>query len=704
MKRFGTICRLLLIAGFLALPLTEAAAQAVNAKVQAMSPGRLAVIGKSSNIATTGLNVVGRGSKVYLYADTTGSGATTVTAFAWSFVTRPAGSNAVLDSASTQYSSFTADSLGQYAVQVSVNGGAEASTVPVFVSTFVGYSGNALGCLTCHGPFSAQDKTPWLGTAHAKIFTQGIMGQLEVNATGKGTYGGSCFKCHTVGWDPSANNGNFGYLAKQSGFDTSWYKGQTKSGTSYLIANGDSSIYKNMVNNYAPLAPVANIGCESCHGPGKDHNGEITKIGMSVDAGVCQSCHDAPPHHVVGSLWTLSDHATMPIAGSHATSTGCFPCHSGSAFVKWAKAGKPAAMTTWSTAADGGVVIGCVTCHDPHSAANPNQIRTMDVDTLKNGYVVPTGLLGKGQLCMNCHRSRYSASARVTTKAPYYGFVDHYGPHGNPQADMLLGRNCYQYGDTTLTGLNTHTGVPDGCVTCHMSNGSHTLAMTDTTGGDHDVVTACQTCHGAGIKSFDDIKAAYDYDRNGKVEGVTTEVAGLLAKLKAKLPIDSTTGEPTLAMKDSLQLKGRADLVQGIYVYSFVKNDGSGGMHNAKYAVSLLQKALGFYPTGVKVVDQKAPSGYELSQNYPNPFNPKTDIQFSIPRAGTIQLNVYNILGELVTTLVNGDIVSGNYKATWNGTNNHGQTVASGIYFYRLVVSSNGATEYVVTKKMLMTK
>jgi flagellar hook assembly protein FlgD len=128
------------------------------------------------------------------------------------------------------------------------------------------------------------------------------------------------------------------------------------------------------------------------------------------------------------------------------------------------------------------------------------------------------------------------------------------------------------------------------------------------------------------------------------------------------------------------------------------------GVHNAKYAVALLQKALGFYPTGVSVVSQKTPTTYAISQNYPNPFNPTTNIEFSIPRSATIQLNVYNILGELVKTLVNGDIVSGNYKVTWNGTNNHGTSVASGIYFYRLVAESQGAANYVITKKMLMMK
>ncbi|HTY11779.1 MAG TPA: FlgD immunoglobulin-like domain containing protein [Bacteroidota bacterium] len=704
MNRFANILRGLLAGCLLGLVYSGAVAQTVKLTVVPMSPGKLAAIGKSSYTATTGLKVIGKGARAYLFADTTGSGTTVVTSFTWTFAAKPTGSNASFDSAGNNpRQSFTADSAGQYIVNVSVNGGTSTDQDTFFVSTFLGNPNTSgLYCGECH----AANYSDWQGTGHAKIYTQGIMGELEVNAYGQGSYSASCWKCHTTGYDLSANDGNFGYMAHSLGWDTTAFKGKTKSGSSYLIFNGDSSIYKNMAANYSSLLPLASIGCESCHGPGKDHNGDISKIGLSLDAGLCQSCHDAPPHHVSGTYWSLSDHATMPLAGKVATSTSCFPCHSGSAFEKWVVAGKPASASTWSSS-DASYPITCAVCHDPHSAANPNQLRTVSVDTLRNGYVVPAGIGGLGQLCMNCHRSRYNVATKVTTKAPYYGFADHYGPHGNPQADMFFGQNAYQYGDSSLTGLMTHAGVPDACVTCHMhGSGQHQLSMSDTvgTGVMHDHTEACQTCHGSGIQSFDDVKASYDYDRNGKIEGVQTEVAGLLALLKARLPIDSLTGEPTLAIKDSLKVKNRPDLVQGIYTYSFVTNDGSMGVHNAKYAVALLQKALGFYPTGVEVVSQKTPTSYEISQNYPNPFNPSTNIEFSVPRSATIQLNVYNILGELVKTLVSGDIVSGHYKVTWNGTNNHGATVSSGIYFYRLVAQSNGAPNYIVTKKMLMMK
>ncbi len=713
MKIFAKISRAFLVGCFLVFMSTEALAQTVKLRVEPMSPGKLTAIGKSSLMATTGLKVFGKGARAYMLADTTGSGATLVTSFAWSFVSRPTASNAVLDSAGNNpYQSFTADSTGQYIVSVSINGGAKSDQDTFWVSTYIGNPTtvvpSAIPCATCHSSIN----TEWQTTDHALMYTQGIMGKLEVNANGQGMYSSSCWKCHTTGYDLTANNGNFGYLSHSLGWDTTAFKGKTKSGSSYLINNGDSSIYKNMVANYSALVPLASIGCESCHGPGNGHNGDITKIGLSLDAGVCQSCHDSPPREPIGMFWALSDHATMPLAGTDATSTSCFPCHSGSAFVKWVTDSKPATDANWSAATDASYPLTCSVCHDPMSAANPNQIRTVTVDTLRNGYHIPSSVGGLGQLCMNCHRSRNNVATKVTTTPPYYGFSSHYGPHGNPQTDMLLGQNAYQYGDSSLTGLTTHTGVPDACVTCHMPTTDgmpdHQLAMQDTTGTGvlHDRVDACQTCHGAQIQKFDNIKASYDYDRNGKIEGVQTEIAGLIAQLKAKLPIDSTTGQPITDSNhgDSLAVYNRPDLVQNLYTYAFVTSDGSGGMHNAKYTVALLQKALGFYPTGVDVVSQKTPSTYVLSQNYPNPFNPTTNIEFSIPRSATIQLDVYNILGELVKTLASGNIVSGNYKVTWNGTNNHGVSVASGIYFYRLIAETNGAGNYVITKKMLLMK
>jgi len=75
---------------------------------------------------------------------------------------------------------------------------------------------------------------------------------------------------------------------------------------------------------------------------------------------------------------------------------------------------------------------------------------------------------------------------------------------------------------------------------------------------------------------------------------------------------------------------------------------------------------------------------YVLSQNYPNPFNPTTSISYTIPENGLVTLKVYNLLGEEVKTLVDKNLVSGSYSATWDGTNNAGNKISSGQYIYRL--------------------
>jgi len=88
------------------------------------------------------------------------------------------------------------------------------------------------------------------------------------------------------------------------------------------------------------------------------------------------------------------------------------------------------------------------------------------------------------------------------------------------------------------------------------------------------------------------------------------------------------------------------------------------------------------------------PQSFNLSQNYPNPFNPSTKIKFAVPKESNVNLSIYNVLGELVSKLVNEEKSSGIYEVEWNAIE-----LASGIYFYRLQAGS-----FVETKKMVLMK
>lgn len=86
-------------------------------------------------------------------------------------------------------------------------------------------------------------------------------------------------------------------------------------------------------------------------------------------------------------------------------------------------------------------------------------------------------------------------------------------------------------------------------------------------------------------------------------------------------------------------------------------------------------------PRIVSITSDIIPNQYELSQNYPNPFNPTTTITYSIPKDIDVILTIYNTNGEVVNTLVNIYQKSGNYKIIWNGTNQTGHRVSSGLYY-----------------------
>ena len=98
------------------------------------------------------------------------------------------------------------------------------------------------------------------------------------------------------------------------------------------------------------------------------------------------------------------------------------------------------------------------------------------------------------------------------------------------------------------------------------------------------------------------------------------------------------------------------------------------------------------------------PKEYALLQNYPNPFNPSTSIEFSLPFNSEVRLIVYNLLGQVVTELVNEEISAGNHSVVWKGTDGNGIQVSSGIYLYKMQATGTNGKEFQQIKKMILLK
>jgi hypothetical protein len=111
---------------------------------------------------------------------------------------------------------------------------------------------------------------------------------------------------------------------------------------------------------------------------------------------------------------------------------------------------------------------------------------------------------------------------------------------------------------------------------------------------------------------------------------------------------------------------------------------------------TVISTPVGIYDVGS---DGTIPAKFELLGNYPNPFNPATEIRFLAPNAGDAKVEIYNVAGQLVKTVFNGRVEAGIRNVNWDGKDTNGNSVSSGIYFYRL--SSAGQVD---TDRMIMLK
>src|ERR1035437_1817871 len=566
-------------------------------QTKAVTPNTLSQF--TTNSISNGLTTIAKGTYSYLAPFNFGD-ASTISSVVWSFTSKPTGSNASLTTLSNKWATFLADTNGTYVVNLHMvtPTGSHDTSITITASYYVGV-GNFEGvsalwpqCMSCHAnyPEFVAIFDTWKVTPHAKIFQEQL-----VLAPPAGHYSTSCTPCHTTGTDNHvvANNGGFDDVAKQLGWTFTSAAGQ----------------WDTIKNKYPGLVNYATIGCENCHGAGKEHGstGLVSKIAISLDAGLCQSCHDAPWRHAKGTLWNASMHskaiwesgfAKNVTTTTYSIASDCMRCHDGQAFINFAK-GRPTDGSKWTSASH--TVITCQACHDPHvDVPGTYHLRNEPVssDTLGNAFNY-SGMGGLGKICMNCHKARrdnvsYMSSAISST----------WGPHHNPQADNFFGQNGAQFGNQPFVSNGHKDAITNACVDCHMASttttdslykyqvGGHSTNMHYSgltsigTTVDYDHTLGCANCHGASKTKFSDWQASMDYDGNGVIEDIQTEVKGCLTKIVTLLPNNATHDTIDWSQITTLTQK------KAYWNYQLVANDKSFGMHNAKFAFDVLTKTI----------------------------------------------------------------------------------------------------------------
>jgi hypothetical protein len=556
----------------------------------------------------SGLSTVPIGQPVYLEAQTSlGIPASDVQSVTWAITSRPLLSTAVLtnsplgtnlpvyapvDRLTYQVVGRTMlrpDQRGQYTVTATITTASNGSTNVTQNLTAGVYMGVST-CKLCHLGGVAPNIYPlWTNTLHASMFARGIDG-----ANGS-YYSQNCISCHTVGYDtaPLANNHGFDDMARTNGwtFPT-------------VLTNGN---WASMVANYPDVANLANIQCENCHGPGSEHAyslGDPTLTSVSFKPGSCGQCHDAPPENTKQQEWNNSVHAVATTSASGPGDEACVRCHTSPGFADYTKNISPPDSHYEA--------IGCSGCHEPHDATNPHQLRTASTITLSEGTTVTNA--GMGGFCMNCHQSRTGSVTNSLVNYPLglptWAGGSSFGPHNGPVAEILEGVNGYTYGQV-IPSSEHRNAVGDTCVTCHMQTvasgdpaylqaGGHTFNMTynvvnNGVTNQVDKTDVCWGCHGQ-ISSFDIPRQ--DYNGDGIIEGVQTEVQHLIDKLSTLLPNSTYQPDGNYVadglVKTSISVKTNwpPSFLQAAWNWQLVNNDSSKGIHNVAYAVGLLKASI----------------------------------------------------------------------------------------------------------------
>jgi len=418
---------------------------------------------------------------------------------------------------------------------------------PAVTAAYVG----AAVCKNCH----SEKHADWAETGHAEA--------LEALQRIGQASNPECLPCHTVGF------------GQPSGF----------------VSEGTTP-------------ELAGVQCESCHGPGSEHvaaGGDESKIihGAEVlKAEVCGRCHTGA-HQPTFEEWEQSPHkeAAELLAEEIASFAGreaffgerCAPCHSGEWRAKYTEEGE--APEDYASAVLGltqaNLAITCAVCHDPHEKTS-NNAEPGEESQLRHKQALTGDIYAGGNptdvavyttvnhICGECHNRRGAdpadAGLQTSTSRP---------PHHSPQLDFLLGEGGVEIGGSP--GNSAHSSIPEQCSRCHMYAKEFESAESPAVTGHAFYVNykGCAPCHSEG-----------DAGIRSRSFQTKTDIEQRLNDLRNRLNSwgnweYTANGGPSSGDQAAIPI----EIKRARYNYYYVLNEGSLGVHNARYARYLIDVA-----------------------------------------------------------------------------------------------------------------
>lgn len=398
----------------------------------------------------------------------------------------------------------------------------------------------------------------------------------------------------------------------------------------------------------------------------------------------CEECHGEADQHVVSPI-----DIDMIVDSSSAS---CGRCHTRDSLNRIAASGgfikHHEQYDEWLHSPHGGNGSpGCNTCHDPHASVKFDDVAmgTGTLTTCESCHPIQAETIFHNGLpdCIDCHMAKASKSAVAVNS--YVGdirthiFAINTDPVGKTEGFFTEDGSLVQ---TDVDGQAKMT-LDFACYSCHKDEAG--------VGGPYSMKTLAQlseaafNIHGTSVaavlQTYEAVSVAGGVDVNWRLSGEEDLMDFSLLRGQGDGIMTPVTAAVLTVDGNRFSFHDPTAEVGADYTYQVFLNTGAGPSLFFETNITIPAMAFALYP------------------NQPNPFNPSTKIKFSLNEATSVSLQILDASGRLVRTLLSENLPAGQYERLWNGKDNYGHRVASGVYFSSLV----SPTE-VAQQKMLLVK